>query len=115
MEEGKLFLVEYLNRVWLGNSLEDSMMNPEPRSEIIGHIRGKTNLSVRKIADLLGIWGIPIGLIACSYLIYFSNNVPGIIYNIIIYIVHLESGHVVAAQIILGYVLITSFYKRTID
>lgn len=55
LEEGKLFLAEYLNKVWPGNSLEELMMNPETRSEIVGHIRGKTNLSVRKIADLLGI------------------------------------------------------------
>ena len=55
LEEGKLFLLEYLNKVWPGNSLEELMMNPETRSEIAGHMRGKTNLSVRKIADLLGV------------------------------------------------------------
>ncbi len=55
LEEGKLFLVEYLNKVWPGQSLEELMMNLETRREIVGYIRKKTNLSIRKIADLLGI------------------------------------------------------------
>jgi len=55
IEEGKLFLEEYLKKSWQGNRLEELMMNAETRSEIVAHLRGKTGLSVRKIADLLGI------------------------------------------------------------
>ena len=55
MEEGKMFLEEYLNQEWPGQTIEELMMNAETRSEIIGHMRGKTSLSVRKVADLLGI------------------------------------------------------------
>jgi|GEM_PF-2669054 len=66
-------------------------------------------IDVRKISIL----GIPIGVVACSHLIYFSIHIPGIIHNIFANVVNVESGQVVAAQIILGYVLITSFYKKT--
>jgi len=60
----------------------------------------------------ISILGIPIGLTACSYLIYWSISFSGTIHNIFTKIVSIDSGQVVAAQIILGYILITSFYKR---
>ncbi len=69
---------------------------------------GSWKVDVRKIT----IWGIPIGLFACSYLIYYGFNISGIT-NYFAFIVNTESGQVVAAQIIFGYVLITSFYKKT--
>lgn len=55
LEDGKLFLAEYLNKEWPGSSLEKLMLNPETRNEIVAYLRGETNLSVRKIAGLLGI------------------------------------------------------------
>jgi len=71
---------------------------------------GSWGIDVLKISIL----GIPIGLVACSYLIYFSIHIPGIIHNIFVNVVNIESGQVVAAQIILGYVLITSFCKKVV-
>ncbi|MEN6327565.1 MAG: hypothetical protein ABFD18_15345 [Syntrophomonas sp.] len=71
--------------------------------------RGSWRADVGKII----IWGIPMGLVACSYLIYYTN-IPGI--NIIsTYIVNMECGQVAVTQVILGYVLITSFYKKTTE
>ncbi|HCF50834.1 MAG TPA: hypothetical protein DER60_11165 [Syntrophomonas sp.] len=56
------------------------------------------------------ILGIPLGLIASSYLFYFQTEIPFII-NLFSFIVNTESGQVVVAQSILGYTLITSFFK----
>lgn len=55
IEEGKLFLEDYLKKSWPGSSLEELMIKAKTRNEIVAHIRGNTGLSVRKIADLLGI------------------------------------------------------------
>lgn len=55
IEEGKLFLEEYLKTSWPGKRLEDLMTKVETRNEIVAHIRNNTRLSIRKIADLLGI------------------------------------------------------------
>jgi hypothetical protein len=70
--------------------------------------RGSWRVDIRKITIL----GIPIGLVACSYLIYFGIDIPWMVKNLFAYIVNVEAGQVVGAQIILGYVLITSFYKK---
>ena len=69
--------------------------------------KGSWEVDIPKII----IWGIPIGLFACSYLIYHGINMPGLANQLFAYIVNTDSGQVVAAQVILGYVLITSCYK----
>lgn len=57
------------------------------------------------------IGGVPIGCLAASYLIYYSN-ILGFINNISSYMVNTDLGQVVVAQVILGYIIITSFYKK---
>ena len=72
---------------------------------------GAWKVDIHKITIL----GIPIGLVACSYLIYFGIDITWMIKKLFAYIVNVEVGQVVAAQIILGYVLITSFYKKIVN
>lgn len=55
LEESKIYLEEYLKKSWPGYDLHELMKNKDTRNEIVLHIRKKTNLSIRKIADLLGI------------------------------------------------------------
>lgn len=69
---------------------------------------GPWKLDVSKIL----LFGIPVGLFACSPLIYHGVNVTGLTSSVITYIVNTDAGQIVAAQMILGYVLITSFYKK---
>ncbi|MGE5397741.1 MAG: REP-associated tyrosine transposase [Chitinophagales bacterium] len=53
--EGKQFLEEYLQKEWPGSSLPNLMVNAGTRNEIVAYMRGNTGLSIRKIADLLGL------------------------------------------------------------
>lgn len=64
-------------------------------------------------ADILKIvlCGIPLGLVACSPIFYFGINVPFITNYIASYFMNIDSGQIAASQIILGYVLTTSFFK----
>lgn len=55
IEEGKLFLEKYLKNNWPGKNLEELMMDTAKRNEIVAYMRGKTGLSIRKIANLLSI------------------------------------------------------------
>lgn len=55
LEESKAYLEEYLKKQWSGYQLQELMKNQNTRNEIVLHIREKTNLSIRKTADLLGI------------------------------------------------------------
>lgn len=55
LEEGQIYLGEYLNKEWQGKNLAELIAKTEIRKEIIAHLRGRTGLSVRQIADLLGI------------------------------------------------------------
>lgn len=55
MQEGKQFLHEYLKETWSEYSLEELVKNPETRNEVIAYLRANTRLSIRKIADLLGV------------------------------------------------------------
>jgi putative transposase len=55
IEEGKLFLEEYLKNNWPGKSLEELIMDTAKRNEIVAYMRGETGLSIRKIATLLSI------------------------------------------------------------
>ncbi len=61
------------------------------------------------------IWGLPLGLVASSYLIFHSYNVitAEFIRYIPNYMVNIEWGPIVVAQVMLGYVIITSFYKKS--
>ncbi|MDD2215255.1 MAG: transposase [Eubacteriales bacterium] len=55
LEEGKSYLEEYLAKRWSGKNIEDLIKDKETRTKIIVHLKTNTKLSVRKIADLLGI------------------------------------------------------------
>lgn len=55
LEESKAYLEEYMKTEWPGYQLQELMKNKHTRNEIVQHIRQKTNLSIRKTADLLGI------------------------------------------------------------
>lgn len=55
LEESKVYLEEYLKTQWPGYQLQELMKNKNTRNEIARHIREKTNLSIRKTADMLGI------------------------------------------------------------
>lgn len=55
VETGKVFLEKYLKNNWSGKTLQELMMDAEIRNEIVAHMREETGLSIRKIADLLGI------------------------------------------------------------
>ncbi|MDD4411945.1 MAG: hypothetical protein WC147_06125 [Syntrophomonas sp.] len=81
---------------------------------ICGHFAYEIKKSGSWKVDIpkITILGIPLGLVACSYLIYFGIDIPWMIKKVFAYIVNIEVGQVVAAQIILGYVVISSFYKK---
>lgn len=55
IEESKLWLEEYLRKSWPGYELSELMKNKNTKREIVLHIRKNTKLSIRKVADLLGI------------------------------------------------------------
>lgn len=55
IEEGKLFLEEYLENNWPGKTLEELIKDTAKRNKIVAYMRGETDLSIRKIANLLGI------------------------------------------------------------
>lgn len=54
-EEGLSYFDEYLTNRWPGKSLPDLMNNKNTRTEIILNLKTNTRLSVRTIANLLGI------------------------------------------------------------
>lgn len=54
-EEAKSYLENYLTERWSGKRLEDLINDKNTRTEIIVYLKINTRLSVRKIADLLGI------------------------------------------------------------
>lgn len=60
----------------------------------------------------IGIIGIPVGVLACSYIIYWITDIPGVVHNLFAAVLSIDCGQVVAAQVILGYILVTSFYKK---
>lgn len=55
LKESKVYLEEYLKKEWSGYQMQELMKNKNTRNEIVLHIREKTNLSIRRTADLLGI------------------------------------------------------------
>jgi putative transposase len=55
IEEGKIFLEEYLKNNWPGKTLEELLADTAKRNEIVAHMRGATGLSIRKIANLLNL------------------------------------------------------------
>lgn len=55
LPEGQIYLDEYLNKEWQGKHIAELIAKMETRKEIIAHLRGRTGLSIRQIADLLGI------------------------------------------------------------
>ncbi|MDD3270691.1 MAG: transposase [Syntrophomonadaceae bacterium] len=55
IEEGLSYLDEYLTKQWPGKSLLDLMDNKNTRTELILELKTNTRLSVRTIANLLGI------------------------------------------------------------
>ncbi len=55
LEQSKEYLTGYLKKEWDGYELQELMKNKQTRNEIALHIMEKTNLSIRKTANLLGI------------------------------------------------------------
>jgi len=55
IEEGLSYLDEYLTKRWPGKSLSDLMNNKNTRTDLIVDLKTNTRLSVRAIANLLGI------------------------------------------------------------
>jgi putative transposase len=55
VEEGKSYLEDHIKDKWSGKNLETLLRNKEIRKEIIADLKTNTNLSVREIADLMGI------------------------------------------------------------
>ncbi|MGI5880423.1 MAG: REP-associated tyrosine transposase [Syntrophomonadaceae bacterium] len=55
IEEGLSYLDEYITKRWPGKNLPDLIDNKNTRTEIILDLKTNTGLSVRTIADLLGI------------------------------------------------------------
>ena len=55
IEEGFSYLDEYLTKRWPGKSLPELMNNKNIRTELIVDLKTNTRLSVRAIANLLGI------------------------------------------------------------
>lgn len=55
VEDGKIYLEEYLTKSWSGQSIQDLMNNKDTRTEIIMALKTNTHLSVREIAGLLRI------------------------------------------------------------
>ena len=55
IEEGFSYLNKYLTKRWPGKSLSDLMNNKNTRTELILDLKTNTGLSVRAIAQLLGI------------------------------------------------------------
>jgi len=53
IEEGQAYLKKYLQEHWSGHTLEDVLTTK--RQEIIADLRANTHLSVRTIAQLLGL------------------------------------------------------------
>ncbi len=54
-ETGKSYLEEYLKQEWPGKSLQELINNKDIRAALIMDLKLNTNLSIRVIADLLGI------------------------------------------------------------
>ena len=69
---------------------------------------GSWKVDIAKIT----IWGLPLLWVASSYLIYYSGITTGFISYIPFYMVSIELGPIVVAQVMLGYVIISSFYKK---
>ncbi|MGE5417107.1 MAG: transposase [Acidobacteriota bacterium] len=55
VEEGRQYLSEYMAKAWPGASLEDLLEDKKTRSELIKTLKIETSLSIRKIAELLGV------------------------------------------------------------
>ncbi len=55
IKEGLSYLDEYLTKRWPGKSLPELMNNKDTRSELIMDLKTNTRLSIRAIANLLGI------------------------------------------------------------
>lgn len=55
IEEGLSYLDEYITKRWPGKNLTDLMKNKSTRTELILDLKNNTGLSIRTIADLLGI------------------------------------------------------------
>ncbi len=55
IKEGLSYLDEYLTKRWPGKSLPELMNNKDTRSELIMDLKTNTRLSIRTIANLLGI------------------------------------------------------------
>lgn len=55
LAEGRVFLADYLKKEWDGLSWNELKKNAESRQGVIRDIRTHTRLSVRSIAELLGI------------------------------------------------------------
>jgi len=55
IEEGRAYLEEKLPKRWEGKSMQELIKNKESRTDLIVNLKTNTKLSVRAIADLLGI------------------------------------------------------------
>lgn len=55
VEEAKSYLEEYLAKRWVGKSMEELINNKDSRRVIITDLKTNTRLSVRTIANLLGL------------------------------------------------------------
>jgi hypothetical protein len=47
LEESMAYLEYYLNKEWPGHNLQELMKNKDTRSDIVLHIREKTNISIK--------------------------------------------------------------------
>ncbi len=124
-----ILVILYASGPWLASLKQSALETLEPGHfylaqlglfVLIGVLLGFIELLVHEVRNT-GSWaldifkmtfaGIPLGLFACTHLIYFSNGVPTPVIQVLDPVVHTDAGQVVAAQLIFGYILITSFHK----
>ena len=55
LEQGRVFLEEYLKKNWQWVTGKELIKNVEIRTQVIRELKSNTRLSVRKIAELMGI------------------------------------------------------------
>ncbi len=55
MQQGRLYLQEYLKNQWPDESIETICIKPHIRKKVISELKTNTALSIRNIAELLGV------------------------------------------------------------
>jgi len=55
IEQGRLYLQEYLKRQWPDESIETILNDPKIKKDVIVELKNNTALSIRNIAQILGI------------------------------------------------------------